>query len=76
MSDSCNFTHLNTSRASFTGSNGWRFRGRTEIRLDRSLCDISWFDSWPHSKCIALPNVVSHHNPLFFLFFSFLLQEF
>ena len=66
MSDTCNFTHLNTSGAAFTWSNGWRSRGRTERRLDRSLCDISWFDSWPHSNCIALPKVVSDHNPLIF----------
>ncbi|XP_070679393.1 uncharacterized protein [Malus domestica] len=66
MSDTCNFTYLNTSGAAFTRSNGWRSRGRTERRLDRSLCDISWFDSWPHSNCIALPKVVSDHNPLIF----------
>ncbi|CAN6546588.1 unnamed protein product [Malus baccata var. baccata] len=66
MADTCNFTHLNTSGAAFTWSNGWRSRGRTERRLDRSLCDIRWFDSWPHSNCIALPKVVSDHNPLIF----------
>ena len=66
MSESCNFTHLKTYGVAFAWSNGWRFRGRTERRLDHSLCDISWFDSWPYSKCMGLPKVVSDHNPLIF----------
>ncbi|KAM1823097.1 hypothetical protein ACFX14_025043 [Malus domestica] len=41
MSDTCNFTHLNTSGAAFTWSNGWRSRGRTERRVANARHNLS-----------------------------------
>ncbi|KAL6220268.1 hypothetical protein ACLB2K_008024 [Fragaria x ananassa] len=61
----CNFQHLDTSGAFFTWSRGLGPRP-IERRLDRSLCDETWFNSWPYTSCIAFPRVVSDHNCLLF----------
>lgn len=61
----CEFTHLDTSGAFFTWSKG-RGRKHMERRLDRSLCDDKWLDSFPNTSCMALPRVVSDHNSLLF----------
>ncbi|KAL6130669.1 hypothetical protein ACLB2K_069048 [Fragaria x ananassa] len=66
MSDACDFVHLDTAGARFTWTNGCGTRVHVELRLDRSLCNTSWFEAWPYSSCIALPRVVSDHNPLIF----------
>lgn len=66
MSDNCNLIHLNTIGSYYTWSNGWRSRGRIELRLDRSMCNSTWLDSWPVSNCSTLPRAVSDHNPLIF----------
>ena len=66
MSDACDFVHLDTAGARFTWTNGCGTRVHVELRLDRSLCNTSWFEAWPYSSCIALPRVVSDHTPLIF----------
>ncbi|KAL6212117.1 hypothetical protein ACLB2K_017338 [Fragaria x ananassa] len=54
VTELCNFQHLDTSSAFFTWSRGLGPR-RIERRLDRSLCDETWFNSWPYTSCIAFP---------------------
>ncbi|PRQ42072.1 putative RNA-directed DNA polymerase [Rosa chinensis] len=66
MSDTCDFVHLDTSGLFFTWSNGWSTSGHVELRLDRCLCDTTWFEAWPFTSCVALPRVVSDHSPLIF----------
>ncbi|KAL6174628.1 hypothetical protein ACLB2K_051274 [Fragaria x ananassa] len=66
MSDACDFVHLDTAGARFSWTNGCRTRVHVELRLDKSLCNTSWFEAWPYSSCIALPRVVSDHTPLIF----------
>ena len=65
MSDSCDFVHLDTSGSFFTWTNG-SASSHVELRLDRSLCDTNWFETWPFTSCIALPRVTSDHSPLIF----------
>nr|XP_028947429.1 uncharacterized protein LOC114820607 [Malus domestica] len=62
----CDFTHMDTTGAFYTWTNGWNVRGYMERRLDRSLCDTRWLHSWPYTSCCALPRVVSDHNCLVF----------
>ncbi|CAN6725530.1 unnamed protein product [Malus baccata var. baccata] len=54
----CDFTHMETTSAFYIWSNGWSVRGYMERRLDHSLCDSRWLQSWPYTSCSTLPWVV------------------
>ncbi|KAM2909038.1 hypothetical protein COP2_048488 [Malus domestica] len=66
----CDFTHMDTTGAFYTWTNGWNVRGYMERRLDRYLCDTRWLQSWPYTSCCALPRVISDHNCLVFSAFA------
>ncbi|XP_019429755.1 PREDICTED: uncharacterized protein LOC109337271 [Lupinus angustifolius] len=64
FSDSSNLIHLQTRGAPFTWSNRRGGHALTEKRLDRSMCNNEWIDSWPQVVCCTLPRISSDHHPI------------
>ncbi|XP_019438958.1 PREDICTED: uncharacterized protein LOC109344660 [Lupinus angustifolius] len=62
FSDSTNLIHLQTRGAAFTWSNRRRGNALTEKRLDRSLCNNEWIDSWSQVACCTLPRISYDHH--------------
>ncbi|XP_068312484.1 uncharacterized protein [Pyrus communis] len=62
----CDFTHMDSIGAFYTWTNGWSVRGYMERRVDRSLCDTCWLQSWSHTSCSALPrSTIAYGCPMF-----------
>ncbi|XP_019447270.1 PREDICTED: uncharacterized protein LOC109350495 [Lupinus angustifolius] len=64
FTDSANLIHLQTRGSAFTWSNRRRGNALTEKRLDRSLCNKEWIDSWSQVACCTLPRISSDHHPI------------
>lgn len=57
-------SHLPTTGVQFTWNNG-RFGGDyVSLRLDRTICNMEWFNLWPKVSCCALVRHASDHHPL------------
>lgn len=59
MCSSCNLLNIDTIGAAFTWTNR-----RTEVRLDRALGNLEWFDAWANFECRTLTKAFSDHYPI------------
>lgn len=59
MCDSCSLLDIPTKGLSFT----WSSR-RSEVRLDRALGNLDWFESWASMECSTLTKAASDHCPI------------
>jgi hypothetical protein len=62
--DANNFINLPTRGVNFTWSNGRRGSRHTEKKLDRSICNLDFIDSYSTVICSTLTKSRSGHFPL------------
>ncbi|CAJ2651176.1 unnamed protein product [Trifolium pratense] len=57
-------THLNTIGAQLTWTNGRLGLEHVALRLDRSIVNMQWIDSWHNLSCCTLIRHSSDHHPV------------